>query len=156
MDIIPITTTPVNFGWAILLGLLGVGIVILSGALSDKKQQTSGLQAVLGTVGILMVLFAFMTGMVGSGGHEDTKKWVSDVQSAVEERYGIELTQSEVLELDFPTERPDDDFVEYGTISKTKKSGDGYDRHHTTLIWDGDRLLLAGSVDGEEFTELDR
>ena len=155
MEVIGMTATVPNFGWAILLGLVGIGALIVSGVLTSEE-NTDPVKIVLGIFGILMVGFALVTGATSQRETDDTALWVSKVKAAVEERYGIELTRVDVLELEFPTERPDDDFVEYGTISETRKPNGAIDRRDITLVWDGDRLLLAGSVDGEEFTELDR
>lgn len=157
MDITPMTTSVPNYGGAILLGFLGIGALIVSGVLSSKKDAgTDPIKVILGVFGFLMMAFAFMAGVNSGRGGDDTELWVSKVKAAVEERYGIELTRVDVMDLEFPTENPDDDFVEYGTISETKKPNGAIDRRDITLVWDGDRLLLAGSVDGEEFTELDR
>lgn len=157
MDFIPMTAAVPNFGWAILLGLVGIGILVLSGALSSKEEdENDPIKVILGILGLFVMAFAVMAGVNSSRGGDDTDLWVSKVKAAVEERYGIELTRVDVMELEFPTERPDDDFVEYGTISETKKPNGAIDRRDITLVWDGDRLLLASSVDGEEFTELGR
>lgn len=155
MEIIEMTASVPNFGWAILLGLLGIGAIIVSGVLTSEE-NTDPIKIILGVFGILMVAFAFLTSITSGRETDDTGLWVSKVKAAVEERYGVELTRVDVMELDFPTEEPDDDFVEYGTISETKKPNGAIDRRDITLVWDGDRLLLAGSVNGDEFTELDR
>lgn len=155
MDIIPLTAVEPNFGLPLLLGLLGIGALIVSGVLTSEE-NTDPVKIVLGIFGILMVGFAFITGITSQRDTDGEGPWVSKVKAAVEERYGIELTRVDVLELEFPTERPDDDFVEYGTISETKKPNGAIDRRDITLVWDGDRLLLAGIVNGDEFTELDR
>lgn len=157
MDIIPMTAAAPNFGWAILIGLVGIGVLVLPGVLSSKEgDENDPMKVILSILGIFLMGFAIMAGFNSSRGGDDTDLWVSKVKAAVEERYGIELTRLNVMELEFPTENPDDDFVEYGTISETKKPNGAIDRRDITLVWDGDRLLLAGSVDGEEFTELDR
>lgn len=157
MDIIPLTAVEPNFGLPLLLGLLGIGALIVSGVLTSKEgTENDPIKVIFGMFGFFMIAFAFITGITSQRDTDGEGPWVSKVKAAVEERYGIELTRVDVLELEFPTERPDDDFVEYGTISETKKPNGAIDRRDITLVWDGDRLLLAGIVNGDEFTELDR
>lgn len=154
MDIISLPDAP-SAQWLPVI-MLGTFTVVILGLLVAAAWSR--------VVGVIICLLA----LVGSGvAFFSVSNDIRSYDEAVEERkaaiideaedlYGVELSDEDFETLSFPTEEPKDDFVVYGTISETEKSGDGFERHDITLIWSDGELLLAGSVDGEEFTELDR
>lgn len=81
--------------------------------------------------------------------------WKVRAIAEVEETYGIELSRSEFAALQFPMFEPEDDFVAFGSIDRTEKSGDVFEKRELTLIWSDGELFLAESVDGEEFVPLE-
>lgn len=122
----------------------------------QKQDEYSPLQLVLMIAGV-MLLGALFVAFIG-GNREDISpsEWSLQAQAEVEDAYSVELTEDEVYGLEFPAEEPTEDFVVYGTIQRDEESGSGFERQNITLIWSDGELRLAGSVDGEQFTELDR
>lgn len=154
MDIISLPAAPDAFWFStIMLGTLTVVIIGLVVATAWSR-----------VVGVIICVLALAGSLFGfaslTNALDDYNEAVADRQAAIiaeaDEMYGVELSDEDFEALEFPTEEPDEDFVVYGTISETEKSSDGYDRHDITLIWDDGELLLASSVDGEQFTELSR
>lgn len=153
-----ITIAPVaDPTWAVITATVGLFLILASmlmmKAPSDAVAATGLAVGFAGIVGIAVGL----TVMFFSNGaaQASSSQWQSDVKDEVKDVYGIELTAEEFKALDFPTQKPDEDFVAYGTISETTQVGDNFERYDITLIWANDELLLASSVDGEQFTPLD-
>ena len=74
---------------------------------------------------------------------------------AIEEDYGIELTDEELMALDYPREKPTADFEAFGSFEQMLPADDGgYELNRVFLIWDDGEMKLAKSTDGESFSEL--
>lgn len=108
-----------------------------------------GSGAITFLVGMVTLIFSMVawTNAVGD--------WEKTAIAEVKETYGIELTASEFYDLGFPKQEPEDDFAAYGSIDRTERSGDTFEKHELTLIWSDGELFLAQSVDGEEFVPLE-
>lgn len=154
MDIISLPEAPSGL-WYLTIVLGTLTVVVLGMAVATAWSRVVGvIICVLALVGSVVGFISFQNSL------DAYKEAVADRKAAIideaDEMYGVELSDEDFEALEFPAEKPKDDFVVYGTFSETEKSGDGYDRHDITLIWDGGELLLASSVDGEQFTELSR
>ena len=77
-------------------------------------------------------------------------------QLQLEDTYGIELTKSEFKYLNYPVDRPEQNFQVFGSYSRDTPTEDGFARSDVYLIWKNGSLSLAGSTDGKTFTELKR
>ena len=79
------------------------------------------------------------------------------ISTQIDDSYGIELTEDQVGELDYPAEASERDFERYGsvTISEQLEGADFLERK-IYLVWADDSLQLSQSVDGENFEQLDR
>lgn len=154
MDIISLPEAPSPLWFStIMLGTFTVVIIGLVVATAWSR--------VVGVIICALALVGSLFGFISlTNALDDYNESVADRQAAIiaeaEEMYGVELSDEDFEALKFPATGPEEDFVVYGTISETAKSGEGYDRHDITLIWDDGELLLASSVDGEQFTELSR
>lgn len=114
---------------------------------ADSKAFRRGGKATL-----LSIAFVFVIGAVGSVFYLDSAKYdmKSERQdvfaSQVEETYGLVLSKDEVEDLEYPNRYPDSGFEVYGSFSDAGK--------RTYLIWEGGKMLLASSADGEKFAPL--
>lgn len=79
-----------------------------------------------------------------------------EVGDQISEAYGLELSRDELGDLDYPTEKPDTDFEVFGSVAMDEPEEDGFLRTEVFLIWRDGEMALAGSPDGETFTELQR
>ena len=143
--------------WAAITATVGLFLLLASVLmLKAPSDPVAATGLALGFAGILGMAVG-LTVMVFSTGaaQANRSQWQSDVKDEVKDVYGIELTTKEFKALDFPMQKPDEKFVAYGTISETTQAGDNFERHDITLIWANGELLLASSVDGEQFTPLD-
>lgn len=77
------------------------------------------------------------------------------VWAEVEETYGLDLTDDEKRALDFPSEKPEEDFETFGSFTREGPTASGFSRETVYLIWKDGLLHLAESADGEQFTTLD-
>lgn len=154
MDIISLPDVP-NTQWLPVI-MLGTWTVVILGLLvATAWSRVFGvIICALALVGSAVGFFSIANSLGSYNDAVDERK--EAIVSEVDDLYGVELSDEDFEALGFPTEEPKDDFVVYGTISETEKSGSGYERHDITLIWDDGELLLASSVDGEQFTELER
>lgn len=154
MDIISLPEAP-STQWASIIMLGTVAVVILGMVVMTAWYRIVGIIiCALALVGSAVGFIWFSNSLNAYNEAADDRK--ASIIDEAEDVYGVELSDEDFEALEFPTEKPKDDFVVYGTISETEKSGDGFERHDITLIWSDGELLLAGSVDGEEFTELGR
>lgn len=78
------------------------------------------------------------------------------VGKQIEETYGLELTPDELEELNYPSNEPEKDFEVFGSFPVDERTEDGFERTEVFLIWRDGEMALAGSPDGETFTELKR
>lgn len=83
------------------------------------------------------------------------KAYYEAVWAEVEETYGLDLTADEKRALDFPSEKPEEDFETFGSFTREGPTAEGFSRRTVYLIWKDDLLHLAESADGEQFTTLD-
>ena len=78
------------------------------------------------------------------------------VGKQIEETYGLELTPDELEKLNYPSNEPEKDFEVFGSFPVDERTEDGFERTEVFLIWRDGEMALAGSPDGETFTELKR
>lgn len=147
--------------WAPLVMVIGF-IVLVVFSVTINFVANSAKAEKIGTalfIGLGMGGFAFLIGMGAlifsmTSTVSAVAEWKSNAIAEVEETYGFELTSGEFSALHFPKSEPEDDFVAYGSIARTEKSGDSFEKRELTLIWSDGELFLAESVDGEEFVPL--
>lgn len=151
-----------DVSWAPLTMVIGFFIIIVfsvgstfaSGFRNEEKAATAlfiggGVGGITFLVGMGVLIFS-MVGMTNA-----VADWKKAAIAEVEETYGIELTASDFYDLGFPKHEPEDDFVAYGSINRTERAGDTFEKRELTLIWAVGELFLAESVDGEEFVPLE-
>jgi len=149
-------TTPVP-GASIPLLIGGIIAVVGSSALMVRSGKDWS---------IVLGLLVAMTGTVGAvvgglnlleGPRPDYEARRDLISTQIEDSYGIELTEDQVGELEYPAEASERDFERYGsvTISEQLEGADFLERK-IYLVWADDSLQLSQSVDGENFEQLDR
>ena len=77
------------------------------------------------------------------------------VIDAIEEDYGIELTDDEFYALDYPSSKPQGDFELFGSTEKTVQiEGTRFSQRDIYLVWADGGFGLSQSEDGENFEPL--
>ena len=111
---------------------------------------------VLGLIGGIFGIAVAGTSLI-YGDQPDYEARNELISTQIEDSYGIELTEDQVSELDYPAEASEMDFERYGsvTISEQLEGADFLERK-IYLVWADDSLQLSQSVDGENFEQLDR
>ncbi len=140
------------FSWVIL----GVSILVLflAGMLLLKSSDS--------VFATLLSLTMTIGGAIGAGFSLESMTSVplsdqrTEVGEQIEESYGLELSSEELKELDYPAAEPEGDFEVFGSIFRDQRTEDGFERTEIFLIWRDGEMALAGSPDGETFTELQR
>lgn len=97
-----------------------------------------------------LMLIALVATVIVSASQEESRKeeYKLAIQSSIEDRYGIELTQDQIEDLDYPAERPDSDSRAFGSTVSAEKNEDGnLLRRELFLLWDGDELQIASPGD---------
>lgn len=157
MDFIPLASAP-DLSWAIptaivALVMLVVGYLLINSGFSDAVAFFGLVLALLGLFGmaVCVTVSAIEFNVRNEAGRERSAAIIEEVKDV----YGIKLRTADYAALGFPRTEPEEDFVAYGTISETTQVGDKFERHDITLVWAHGKLILAGSVDGEEFTPLE-
>lgn len=139
---------------AILLSLpsMVAGIVV---AKLNKNFLDKALPTLLVGVLILGGMFSGFIGLdsLNKNPRADQKQGVI---AQVEDNYGFEIQESDFYGLKYPRSKPESDFEVFGSISRDQRTEDGFERTEIFLIWRDGEMALAGSPDGETFTELQR
>lgn len=109
---------------------------------------------------LMMLLFlggltGFFLGIASLSGVPLTAQNLA-VGKQIEETYGLELTPDELEKLNYPSNEPEKDFEVFGSFPVDERTEDGFERTEVFLIWRDGEMALAGSPDGETFTELKR
>lgn len=142
-------TNPISIFMILVSAALAVGGLIIG--LKGERAWTVGLAVVMFIAGLL----GFALGMASLSGTPLYAQQVK-VGDQIEKAYGLELSRDELEDLDYPTEKPDTDFEVFGSFSIDEPEDDGFLRTEVFLIWRDGEMALAGSPDGETFTELQR
>lgn len=77
------------------------------------------------------------------------------ILAGIESTYGLELTDDERRGLAYPQDKPESDFIAFGSIEKLTDNPDGFLKEEIYLIWKAGEMRLAKSDDGERFSELE-
>ena len=152
MELVPFIAP--DFTWVFIVVLIGMGISLI-GLVSWEFGSAAVTGIAIGLGGTMFLFGIFSALAVGNNIVQEKMDWNAAVIEKVDDTYGIELSSKEFDGLQFPTEKPDEDFVAYGTISETARVGDAFERRDITLLWVDDELVLAGSVEGEKFVPLE-
>lgn len=84
------------------------------------------------------------------------KERIPEIQREVKEAYGLKLTDRETHALDYPYEKPTEDFEVYGSFDKKDQvAGSQFEKSTVYLVWVDGAFDLSESSDGESFTPLE-
>lgn len=78
---------------------------------------------------------------------------LSSYASSIEDRYGLDLSDIEVRDLEFPDAKPTEE-KPFGTVTLRDVSGGQLTTTDVTLIWDGTGYALVSNGDDGSWTEL--
>ena len=98
-----------------------------------------------------------LVGFVLTLSAEDSKRSAqnAEAQDEINSVYGLNLSESEVGALRYPTEAPDESFKVLGSIEQREQvEGVQFVERTVYLVWADDELGLAVSEDGENFEPL--
>lgn len=149
MDFIPFDSVA-DIGWTYPVAAAAVILFVI--ALATKLNLVGQIALMLACIGLISVMGTLLT--VDIIDRNRAGDWKQSVIAEVEDTYGLKLTVEELAKLEWPSEKPKGDYQSYGTIERTLPEGDSFTRRELTLIWSEDELILAESVDSDEFTEL--
>lgn len=150
--------------WAPLVTVIGFAVIVVflvtATCVSGSFRVDTERLIIPLVSGVIVGGLAFLVGLVSlivssNSAISARADWKVRAIAEVEETYGIELSGSEFAALQFPMFEPEDEFVAFGSIDRTEKSGDAFEKRELTLIWSDGELFLAESVDGEEFVPLE-
>ena len=163
LDLDSLVIEPAGWGWvALILGVL----VFLGGlfCLSRKEENAflvfGGIMAfTAGTLGMLIGLIGLTAGNIPDD--KAQAKAIDDrndlITTQIEAAYGLQLTEGEVNDLEYPTAAPGEDFQVFGSIVRNEQLQDAdFSKQTIYLVWANDQLQLSQSADGENFEQLDR
>lgn len=150
MNFIPVEPNLLTYMSFAFIGLGVVGALVFLLMWPVKKKISSYI--------IIPVVLLFM----GLGnlaiGQMDTMTASPQERAAAEliaETYGIELDGDQIQELEYPRDKPVENFRAYGSIEQMLPDGDGgYELNRIFLIWEDGQMKLASSTDGESFAPL--
>lgn len=118
---------------ALTIVLLIVGALIILAGLVSPDLEFFPRVAMVG-FGALILVFSF---------YDTVDARVTKVRAEIAKSYGLELTEEQIRELDYPIGESEADFERYGTTVVTERDGSGYSERRITLLWDEGDLLLA-------------
>lgn len=155
MEFIP--SAPLN--WPVMV-LFNVCVLALLGGvplLGFLKDGSKGLKRKLLEVAMGVTIVAAGLGAVSIYFFYDDPKAVARYEAVTEnlDSYGLDLSQEEREALEYPRDRPDEDFAVFGSFTREGPTAEGFSRETVYLIWKDDLLHLASSPDGEQFAVLD-
>lgn len=135
-----------------LFAFLG-GVPLLGTSATYAKTVTR--RRLLGALTAFVVV-ASLTGMavVWFGGDPAVGERNKAVRESLDS-YGLDLSKDERAALDYPRDRPKEDFQVFGSFTREGPTASGFSRETVYLIWKDGLLHLAKSADGEQFTTLD-
>ena len=137
MDYIRIEDTPLSYTLQI------IGALLFLAALVDwliTSKLTGFLRGLAAIVGVGLILASSIAPI---------NLWNRQIIAEAKETYGIELTEKQLDELDYPVGKLKDGFERYGSTVLTEPSGRGYSEETITLIRDDGKLLLVSAGDRE-------
>jgi len=164
MQPIPLVDLPQDITWiylfvAAVVSLVVCIILMVSGyRRSDAKGK---LLLVLAWISVVVGLVLTVIGMSVTPNTLDELSaklgaQTASAQAEIEKVYGLELTESEVEALKYPTEAPEKDFNVYGSILQREQiEGAQFVERTIYLVWADGELQLSESEDGKSFDELE-
>lgn len=169
MDFIPLNLDG-HFSLSTAIGIFcSIGLVALllgSAVVKTYKDRSFTLQSFsLAAVAIIAGVGSFM--FVTLPPAESSMAYISlelkaynaripQIQEAVEDTYGLELTSNEADALNYPLKKPTEDFKVFGSFDQeTQVNGAGFEKRTIYLVWTGKQFELSQSSDGESFSPLE-
>lgn len=140
--------------WVGVLGWIGTGVFLLASLyfIIRHTRRHSERDSVISYSLMIPLAACFLIALMSTTANRPEQ--IEAFRQAVSERYGVELSDEELVELDYPREEPSTDFEAFGSFSETNRIGDKIISNTTHLIWENGELFLADSS-GEELAELE-
>lgn len=161
MQPIPLDLTASNtiiivaFSAAVAFGALGIA---LADRIDKREAKGLGFNPNSPLVAFIAIFVVFFGGLVFSTVEysAERKSRSVQVQTKIEEIYGLELTLDEVRQLEYPRETPEKDFEVFGSILQREQiEGAQFEERTIYLVWADGELQLSESEDGKSFDELE-
>jgi hypothetical protein len=165
LDLDSLVTVVPGFALPVLI----LGALAFVGGLflfTQGAEKENILSAIVGLVLFIPGLLGFLFGgaMLSSGDRPDYKAQVEAIDdrnelisTQIDAAYGLQLTEGEVNDLEYPTATSEKDFEVFGSIVRNEQLQDAdFSKQTIYLVWANDELQLSQSADGESFQQLDR
>lgn len=149
-----VEVSPIN-PLSLVILMASIASMVVGISIYYRSSSSYNMLALLGGLMLFGGMFGFCLGMVSLSGIPLSKQ-KAQVGEQIEEIYGLKLTEAELVSLDYPAEEPEGDFEVFGSFFQDQRTEDGFERTEVFLIWRDGEMVLAGSPDGETFTELKR
>lgn len=137
--------------------ILGIGLLVLSAVvlvfsiiLAKRRGGESGLVPLFAVLLILGVFGIIGSGIAGRQGPEASTEQQKALATQIEDRYGIELSDSQLKELRYPTGKPTADENFGSVIVEVEEKGTPL-----TLSWKKDHFELQESASGDELSKVE-
>jgi hypothetical protein len=158
MDFIELSTTPAeNPELAVIL--IVAGIFALAIGLTTVWRFADA-NIYVGVLGLVLALFGLCVGgFIGPQlllSHGEHSKQAAELKLAVEESYGISLSDDDVHWLEYPDSKPTESLKEFGYKRDVLiPKGDSFEKQRITLLWSDGKMLLAQTSDDGKLTPLE-
>jgi len=169
VDFIPQAANGLDYLLPLFFVLLGIGAVyyllVIVLAIWNIKHEVGAVgEFVLDSFGVAFILVpasALVFGVAFALFHTNEAASIQADQREsakveIDETYGIELTGDQVLTLDYPEEKPTEDFQVFGSFDQREQTdGVNFTERTVYLVWADGKFGLSQSEDGENFESLE-
>ena len=128
--------------------------IVLGCIVSATQDFSKGLNVTMGVSLVVAIGFAIGALSTLSTFSEPKIDQLKEVRSSIQDRYNIDLSKTEIKDLDYPDAEPKKEFKVFGTVTRNVELKGGFERQEISLVWRNDRFELAQSNDGQGFTAL--
>lgn len=169
MNFIPAATIPLplilSFAAVMVLGVL-LSAIYGSNGVRGNGVRASSLKTVetlradrLEALGSVLMAVGFAGGLLSAliGNLVSAENREERFEAELRETYGIELSDDQLAELQYPKVRPTVDFKPFGSVELVEQAGNSneYTGTKVYLIWEDGKMILAETTDGESFEAIE-
>ena len=147
--------------WISAVGIAAAALILLSVlifALRPKDSDGNSTAAKLAVGFLVAGLLSFVVAALSIGASlnaSDNQRDGAQI-AQIRDHYGIELSSSELYDLDYPFEEPEEDFKVFGHIDKQiQAEGTSFSEKRIYLVWADGKLGLSESSNGKDYTALE-
>lgn len=153
IDLPSFDVTPLLWMFVPVIIVVAVGISMLTLSNRERVYETGARIAYtgLGVVAVGVIIFMVFQAQYRT----EVSEVVDERVASIEDAYGLELSDEEYSDLNYPLTEPESDFEVFGSFTRSAETTGGFEKSTVHLIWKDGALHLAESADGESFDVLD-